>query len=104
MNPLPTGSKDEQRESGPLPSGDHSTDFDHYSAHMDQKSVYQGPLTHLLVSSDDVYADLQFLCSWQEMAKKKKNSVMKKYLYIPFFQFMCYHFFQTVTKMLDTNT
>ena len=73
MNPLPTGSKDEQRESGPLPSGDHSTDFDHYSAHMDQKSVYQGPLTHLLVSSDDVYADLQFLCSWQEMAYIKKT-------------------------------
>lgn len=23
---------------------------------------------------------------------------MKKYLYIPFFQFMCYHFFQTVQR------
>ena len=38
----------------------------------------------------------------------KKKIVMKEniyiYIYIPCFQFMCYHFFQTVTKMLDTNT
>lgn len=45
VNPLPTGYEDEWREPGPLPRGDHSTGLDHYSAHMDQKSVWDLKLT-----------------------------------------------------------